>query len=91
MPKHGSSDRSVLMARSKGKLLALKNYKRCECTECMFDKANAIGIPESTLGTISKETDRIKESCKITKEVITTKITDIRVPIINYKLEKMMA
>jgi hypothetical protein len=56
----------------------------------MSETANATGIPESTLGTISKQTDKIEESCKSIMGKTTINFTDIRVPIMD-KLERMVA
>lgn len=78
------------MTRGKGNLLALRNYKWCECNECTSETANATGIPESTLGTISKQTHKVEESCKSIMAMTTIKFTEIGVPIMD-KLERMVA
>jgi hypothetical protein len=38
--------------------------KRYECNESTVDIASAVGILESTLRTISKQVEKMKENCK---------------------------
>jgi hypothetical protein len=56
----------------------------------VVDIVNATGIPESILRTIRKQADKIKESCKSAMRMMASKITQIRVPIME-KLERMLA
>lgn len=56
----------------------------------MVDIVNAMGIPESTLGTVRKEAEKIKAICKSALRMIASRNTQIRVPIIE-KLQGMIA
>jgi hypothetical protein len=64
----------------------LKGYEHNECTA---DKANAVGIPETTLKTIRKQAE-FKESCKSAMRTAGSKTTQIGVMIMR-KLERMLA
>jgi hypothetical protein len=44
----------------------------------MVDTANAVGILQATLGTIRKEAEEIKASCKSATRMLDSKITQIR-------------
>jgi hypothetical protein len=48
-----------------------------------------MGIPESTLGIIRKEAEKIKASCRRAMRMIASEITRIRAPIME-KLEEMI-
>jgi hypothetical protein len=52
------------------------------------DTVNAKGIPESTLRTVTKEVDKIKEGCRTSGGMTASKIIQRRAPIVE-KLERM--
>jgi predicted aconitase len=93
MNKYGSSDRSDAGGKKQRKTITLEDkldvIRRYEHNERMVDMVNAMGIPKSTLRTIRKQADKIKESCKDAR-MTASKITQIRAPIME-KLERMLA
>jgi hypothetical protein len=68
----------------------LNVIKRYECNERTVDIVRATGISESTLRTIRNQAEKIKESCKSATRMSTTKITQIRAPVME-KLGRMLA
>jgi hypothetical protein len=94
MSKHGSNDKSATSGKNQRKSVTLEEkldvIKRYECNRCTAGIANAMGIPESTLRTIRKEAEKIKESCKSATRMTASKITQMWVLIMK-KLEKVLA
>jgi hypothetical protein len=63
-----SSDKSTTSGKKQSQSITheekLDAIKRYEHKECMVDTVNAMGIYKSTLRTIRKQGEKIKESCK---------------------------
>jgi transposase-like protein len=85
MSKRGSSDRSDTGGKKQRKTITLEEklnmIKRYEHNEHAVDIVNAMGISESTLRTIRKQADKVKESCKSATRMTASKITQIKASI----------
>jgi hypothetical protein len=94
MSKHWNSDRSAAEGKRQRECITLEKkldmIEIYECNESTFDIANARIILELPLRTISKQADNIEGSCKSAVRMMTSKTTQIRVPIME-KLERMLA
>jgi hypothetical protein len=64
--------------------------KRIECNENTVDIAIAMGIPESTSRTVREQDEKIKESCKSAVRMTASKVTQVRVLIVE-ELEGVLA